>query len=134
MFPTSQNYRRLSFYNHANHTSSTTTTTTGYCTTLTLEGSGFDSNPNSQLKTQFCAEHGYNFCFLFCVLETDVAKCPIRLTMFVRLLACSSWSTVLPHDGLYGNPKQSLRVFKIQVMPHRYCYRLCISARQDKHT
>jgi hypothetical protein len=104
LFPTSHNYRLFPFYNHSNNT--TTTTTTGYCTVPVLKGSGFDSNPSSQLKTQFCAGHGYNFCFVFCALETDVARCSVRLTMFVRLLTCGSWSTVLPYDSLNDNLKQ----------------------------
>ena len=85
LLPTSHNYRLLSFYNHANHT-----TTTGYCTVLIFKGFGFDSNISSQLKTHFCVVHGYSFCFLFCTLETHVAKWAIRLTMFVRLLAVAA--------------------------------------------
>lgn len=86
LFPTSQKYRWLFFYNHANHTS-TTTTTTGYCIILITEGSGSDSTPSSQLKTQFCAGHGYNFCFLFCALETNVAKCAPCLSVCSHVAA-----------------------------------------------
>jgi hypothetical protein len=120
LFPTSHNYLVLSFYNHTIHT-------TGYCTILILKGSEFDSNASSQLKTQFCAGHGYKYCFLFCAFETDVAKRAIRLTMFVRLFACSSSSPVLSDDGLFENPIQIAQGFQdVRFTPPLYFYRLCM--------